>query len=148
MTFSAVAGRAGEPNDPLLRLSWAATALRQHPGDPHAAALLTAEISPCEAPVLAAAGRALGVSPGVGGPPFPALDQPHVQRSARHRQQQSAGATQQQRAHQPAQERATDPHDPRRTDLRAATGSTRRTSSSGCASSAAPNASGCVTVRT
>ena len=32
---------------------------------------------------------------------------------------------------------------PRRNDLRPATGSTRRTSSSGCASSAAPSASGC-----
>jgi hypothetical protein len=41
--------------------------------------------------------------------PSTAFDQPHDQRSARHRQQQSAGATQQQCSHEPAQERATIP---------------------------------------
>src|ERR687897_829016 len=70
MTFSAAAGRACEPNDPLLRLWKAATALREHRGDGHVAAPLTAVISPCEALVPAAAAGAPGVSPGVGGLPL------------------------------------------------------------------------------
>lgn len=101
MTFSAAAGRAGEPNDPLLRLGWATTALREHRGDPHAAALLTAVISPCEALVLAAAAAPRASAWASEALLSTAFDQPHDQRSARHRQQQSAGATQQQRAHQP-----------------------------------------------
>jgi hypothetical protein len=48
------------PDDPLLRLWWAATVLREHRGDGHVAALLTAGIDPCEALVLAAAGGAVG----------------------------------------------------------------------------------------
>jgi hypothetical protein len=48
------------PDDPLGRLWWAATALREHRGDGHVAALLTAGIGPCEALVLAAAAGAAG----------------------------------------------------------------------------------------
>ncbi|HEY8545720.1 MAG TPA: hypothetical protein VIL36_11755 [Acidimicrobiales bacterium] len=40
---------------PLARLWWAATVLREHRGDGHVAALLTALVGPCEALVLAAA---------------------------------------------------------------------------------------------
>lgn len=40
---------------PLARLWWAATVLREHRGDGHVAALLTAGVGPCEALVLAAA---------------------------------------------------------------------------------------------
>jgi len=43
------------PDDPLARLWWAATVLREHRGDGHVAALLTAGVGPCEALVLAAA---------------------------------------------------------------------------------------------
>ncbi|MGH9193679.1 MAG: helix-turn-helix domain-containing protein [Acidimicrobiales bacterium] len=111
-----VLGRAGKPNDPLLRLGWAATALREHRGNGHVAALLTAVISPCEALVLAAAAAPRASARALEALPSTALDQPHDQRSARHRQQQSAGATQQQRAHEPAQERATDPDDHRHAD--------------------------------
>jgi hypothetical protein len=86
MTFSTTAGRACEPNDPLLRLWRAATALRQHRGDPHAAALLTAVISPCEALVLAAAAAPRASAWALEALRSTALDQPHDQRSARHRQ--------------------------------------------------------------
>jgi hypothetical protein len=48
------------PDDPLLRLWWAATALRELRGDGHVAALLAAGVDPCEALVLAAAGGAVG----------------------------------------------------------------------------------------
>jgi helix-turn-helix protein len=48
------------PDDPLLRLWWAATVLREHRGDGHVAALLTAGIDPCEALVVAAASGAVG----------------------------------------------------------------------------------------
>jgi hypothetical protein len=48
------------PDDPLLRLWWAATVLREHRGDGHVAALLTAGIDPCEALVVAAAAGAVG----------------------------------------------------------------------------------------
>ena len=116
MTFLAAAGRACEPNDPLL-LRWkAATALREHRGDGHVAALLTAVISPCEALVLAAAAAPRASAWALNPLRSTAFDQPHDQRSARHRQQQSAGATQQQPAHEPAQERATDPNDDRHAD--------------------------------
>ena len=102
MTFSVAAGRACEPNDPLL-LRWkAATALREHRGDGHVAAPLTAVISPCEAVVLAAAAAPRASAWALEAPRSTALDQPHDQRSTRHRQQQSAGTTQQQCAHQPA----------------------------------------------
>ena len=43
------------PRDPLERLWWAATVLREHRGDGHVAALLTADVDPCAALVLAAA---------------------------------------------------------------------------------------------
>jgi hypothetical protein len=48
------------PDEPLLRLWWAATALRELRGDGHVAALLAAGVDPCEALVLAAAGGAVG----------------------------------------------------------------------------------------
>lgn len=48
------------PEDPLLRLWWAATVLRELRGDGHVAALVTAGIDPCEALVLAAASGAVG----------------------------------------------------------------------------------------
>lgn len=44
-----------QPAEPLARLWWAATVLREHRGDGHVAALLTAGVGPCEALVLAAA---------------------------------------------------------------------------------------------
>jgi hypothetical protein len=116
MTFSAAAGRACEPNDPLLRLGWAATALRQHRGDGHLAAPLTAVINPCEALVLAAAAAPRASAWALEAPRSTAVDQPHDQRSARHRQQQSAGPTKQQSTHEPAQQRATDPDHQRHTD--------------------------------
>ncbi|HMG43111.1 MAG TPA: hypothetical protein VK611_17395 [Acidimicrobiales bacterium] len=45
---------------PLARLWWAATVLREHRGDGHVAALLTADVDPCAALVLAAAAGAYG----------------------------------------------------------------------------------------
>jgi hypothetical protein len=48
------------PDDPLLRLWWAATVLRENRGDGHVAALLTAGIDPCEALVAHAASGAVG----------------------------------------------------------------------------------------
>jgi hypothetical protein len=57
------AAHAGVPvpdRDPLRRLWWAATVLREHRGDGHVAALLTAGLGPCEALVLAAAGGGYG----------------------------------------------------------------------------------------
>jgi helix-turn-helix protein len=48
------------PGDPLLRLWWAATVLREHRFDGHVAALLSAGIDPCEALVVAAASGAVG----------------------------------------------------------------------------------------
>jgi hypothetical protein len=44
------------PDDPLLRLWWACTVLREHRGDGHVAALLAHGISPVEAHVLKVAG--------------------------------------------------------------------------------------------
>jgi hypothetical protein len=51
------AGNSGldVPDDPLLRLWNAATILREHRGDGHVAALLDAELDPCEALVSFAA---------------------------------------------------------------------------------------------
>ena len=49
------------PGDqPLARLWWAATVLREHRGDGHVGALLTAEVDPCAALVLAAAAGGYG----------------------------------------------------------------------------------------
>ena len=48
------------PDDPLLRVWWAATVLREHRFDGHVAALLSASIDPCEALVVAAASGAVG----------------------------------------------------------------------------------------
>lgn len=49
-----------QPAEPLTRLWWAATVLREHRGDGHVAVLLTAGIGPCQALVLAAATGAYG----------------------------------------------------------------------------------------
>jgi hypothetical protein len=48
------------PTDPLARLWWAATVLREHRFDGHVAALVTAGVDPCSALVLAAASGAVG----------------------------------------------------------------------------------------
>jgi len=49
------------PDDhPLARLWWAATVLREHRGDGHVAALLSADVDPCAALVLAAATGSYG----------------------------------------------------------------------------------------
>lgn len=47
-------------SDPLRRLWWAASALREHRGDGHVAALVAAGVDPCAALVLAAANGATG----------------------------------------------------------------------------------------
>lgn len=49
-----------KPGTPLLQLFWASTALREHRGDGHCAALLTAGIDGCESHVLTAS---LGLVP-------------------------------------------------------------------------------------
>jgi hypothetical protein len=53
--LGAAHGALPAPTDPLERLWWAATVLREHRGDGHVAALLTADVDPCAALVLAAA---------------------------------------------------------------------------------------------
>jgi hypothetical protein len=58
---AAHAGLPVPPVDrPLDRLWWAATVLREHRGDGHVAALLTADVDPCAALVLAAAAGNFG----------------------------------------------------------------------------------------
>jgi hypothetical protein len=52
--LGAAHGALPPPSDPLRRLWWAATVLREHRGDGHVAALLTADVDPCAALVLAA----------------------------------------------------------------------------------------------
>jgi hypothetical protein len=52
--LGAAHGALPPPDDPLRRLWWAATVLREHRGDGHVAALLTADVDPCAALVLAA----------------------------------------------------------------------------------------------
>jgi hypothetical protein len=58
--LGAAHGALPPPNDPLERLWWAATVLREHRGDGHVAALLTADVDPCAALVLAAASGNFG----------------------------------------------------------------------------------------
>jgi len=52
--LGAAHGALPPPGDPLGKLWWAATVLREHRGDGHVAALLTADVDPCAALVLAA----------------------------------------------------------------------------------------------
>lgn len=54
-TLAAAHGALPPPSDPLRLLWWAATVLREHRGDGHVAALLTADLDPCSALVMAAA---------------------------------------------------------------------------------------------
>jgi hypothetical protein len=48
------------PDDPLTRLWWAATVLREHRGDGHMASLVAADLDGCEALALTAAAGATG----------------------------------------------------------------------------------------
>lgn len=63
--LGAAHGAVPPPSDPLRKLWWAATVLREHRGDGHVAALLTADVDPCAALVLAS--KAVDYGPQGGG---------------------------------------------------------------------------------
>jgi hypothetical protein len=58
--LGAAHGALPTPDDPLAQLWWAATVLREHRGDGHIAGLLTADLDPCAALVLASASGNFG----------------------------------------------------------------------------------------